>query len=393
VAGDPGPSEPGVLFQKCCDDLAVCVPGVSVPSDDRDGVGRDSCSDEDDLCVPIGAALDPSGFVAPSCHSWNDAEGRCLPACLPDIADNADRLSQDVCEDNYLCAPCYDQITGELQKTCFAAGDTGPKQPPVIFQKCCDERSVCVEPAAVPDEDDREGLGSDSCTDETMLCVPIPMAEEPTSYVAQTCTAWGDVAEGRCVYDCLPDVEEQEAFLTPGIVSCPEDTNIPCTTCPEGHLCAPCYDPLTGELTPACTAAGDPGPETPPGEAYTFAKCCPVNDTTLGTCIPRALAGTLGESLPTTGCPPDEGAHPDQANDFVCTPDVKIEDPAYQFENCITASIITTLNGLNGACISECFLEGLVAMLLQPGENCESPDLCVPCNDPLNDNAPTGACE
>jgi hypothetical protein len=217
------------------------------------------------------------------------------------------------------------------------------------------------------------------------------MVEEPTGYVAQTCKSWGG-AEGRCVFDCLPDAQEQAEYLTAGTISCPANPDIPCTTCEEGELCAPCYDPFTGEITPACTAAGDPGPATPPEQAYSFEKCCDVDGVMVGTCVPRVTAGVQGPSLPNRECPADPtDAHPDEINDFVCAPDVKILYPDFQFDPCTTASILLPeYDGLPGVCIRNCFLQTLMLLGLQAGD-CDTGFRCVPCNDP-GTGEPTGAC-
>jgi hypothetical protein len=99
-----------------------------------------------------------------------------------------------------------------------------------------------------------------------------------------------------------------------------------------------------------------------------------------------------GPSLPTRECPADPaGAHPDEINDFVCAPDVKILDPAYEFEPCTTASVLLPeYNGLPGVCIRTCFLQITMILALQAGD-CATSDRCIPCTDPTT-GEPTGAC-
>jgi len=53
-----------------------------------------------------------------------NAEGRCIPSCVPAIQAQASRLAQDDCtQAGTLCAPCYDPITGADTGACTQAGD------------------------------------------------------------------------------------------------------------------------------------------------------------------------------------------------------------------------------------------------------------------------------
>src|SRR6185295_4602839 len=121
-------------FERCCGGIGSCVPRTLVPPDQIDQLGRDSCTTSDSLCAPDELS---SGTSRPTtCSSIAGAEGRCLPACLPDIAAQADRLPRDVCPTNHLCAPCYDPITGADSGACRLAGDM-PVDPPYVFPDCC----------------------------------------------------------------------------------------------------------------------------------------------------------------------------------------------------------------------------------------------------------------
>jgi hypothetical protein len=394
---DPGPSEPPIIFDECCGGLAVCVPDISVPADDQDALAQDSCERDDHLCTPKDWAEAPSTHVPEFCRSWRGAEARCLPACLPEVDYNKERMAQHGCPDDYLCAPCYDHVTRELTDSCFVAGDPGPSEGPVFFDKCCDDNSVCVPEEAVLPED-RAFVGRDTCALPDDLCVPYDMAVHPTRHVPDTCYSWGG-GEGRCLLDCLPDVAEAAEMLSPGTIECPVNPAEPCTRCPDDYLCAPCYDPLTGEETGSCTSAGDPGPVTPPEEAVVFEKCCEleIDEVTdfQGTCIPRAATGPNGQYLSRGGCPVDPpGTHPEQQNDFVCTPNLKVADPQATFLPCETIDLFPTTippkdwSGLPGACIPDCFIDGIIAFGFG---DCKPNVTCAPCNNPLTGEV-TGAC-
>jgi hypothetical protein len=198
--------------------------------------------------------------------------------------------------------------------------------------------------------------------------VPDVIALAPTTYVPPTCQSWGH-AEGRCLPECLPDISSNQAKLTKGGCTGPQD------------LCAPCVDPVTGAQTSACTTAGDTGPKN---SAYTFAKCCNVGGRIRGTCIPRALAGAQAASLRVDTCPSG------QPEDFLCAPNEKIADPAYIFPECST-SWLARLGGYSqkGACVPQCMVSSDQVTLLGK-QTCGNGEVCAPCS---KGSTSTGACE
>jgi len=236
-ACDPGPTEPPLMLDPCCGGEGVCLPPDAVPPAERERLGADACSDGA-LCVPSALA---SGTPPPMCRSIGMAEGRCLPSCLPEVAEQADRLPQDSCADGSLCLPCYDPTTGESTGACELFGDM-PTEDPVVFEGCCEhggtDRGRCV-PASVVPEEDRDGLPMESCT-MGELCVPEPLLLDP-GYTFPSCMTEGLIGggdPGACVPDCM--VGGFEGFL------------LNQSTCAEGELCAPCMDPITGDPTGAC---------------------------------------------------------------------------------------------------------------------------------------------
>jgi hypothetical protein len=169
-------------------------------------------------------------------------------------------------------------------------------------------------------------------------------------------------AEGRCLSKCLPMVASQANVL-------PEDT------CGSDHLCVPCYEPLSGTATGACTLSCDM-PQEPP---LTFDPCC----SDLGSCVPSSLVpsafhGAL-EDIP--GC----------ESEALCVPNKFIEDTGYQPPSCDAEADGTSLG--DGACLPLCLaLAGDDDAGDLEQDVCDEGEVCVPCVDPVS-GEPTGACD
>lgn len=353
---DPGSTDEPYTFDACCDGISLCIPEDLVPSADRANFDEESCSEARMLCIPKEMAADPDGYAPENCESWDGAEGRCLPECLPEVADKAAYLTQDRCTDGYICDPCFDPITGEDTGACTISGDPGPDDAAYTFPECCDGKSVCVPVDAIA-ESDRDFLSRDSCESEETLCVPKPLASAPDSYVADHCTIW-EGAEGRCLPACLPEVAQNADWL-------------PQADCPEGHLCAPCTDPLTGEDTQACSIGGDPGPKD---DRYTFSECCGG----LSLCIPEASVPEADRpNFESDGCS-FEGA--------LCVPKDMASDPAnYRATEC------ESWGGAEGRCLPACLPDVAEAADRLNRDICADGYLCVPCTDQITEET-TGAC-
>jgi hypothetical protein len=323
IDGDQ-PEGPSSQFPTCCDngmgtDLGTCVPTALVPSEQASLLGQDSCG-TGDLCAPT--ELANGAYTPMTCESWGGGEGRCLPACLPDIAAQADRLTRGACAQGELCAPCFDPLTGAATGSC-AIEDDAPADPPYTFPTCCSSAAAgdlgtCV-PSALASSEQADLLGQDTCSAGN-LCAPTTIARG--EYVPDVCSSWLG-AEGRCLLACLPDVASQAALL--------QD---PATDdCDPGELCVPCFDPVSGDSTGACELEGDePSNET----AETFPACCPTpspNGVQRGTCVPTRAAGAQAASLPNLNCE----TLTNDADDYVCAPDEKVETPNRSFPTCTTA--------------------------------------------------------
>lgn len=113
------PAANAELFAMCCAGFGACVPrGLVLPprpvqyasgpalvrSDVSSHLAQAECG-EALLCVPRAAVEDAAYQPAP-CAAAVGVEGRCLLACLPEVARVAKALSPSTCEAGELCVPC-----------------------------------------------------------------------------------------------------------------------------------------------------------------------------------------------------------------------------------------------------------------------------------------------
>lgn len=217
-----------------------CLSNALVPADMAAQLA--SCPDNQSMCVPDEFIAAGGNFIPPTCESVAGAEGRCLSNVLPDVQAQATLLPQADCGAAHLCVPCFNPLDGTETGACRLSCDPGPTEGPSQLPACCDGRGTCVPASAAGDNADR--LGVDTCEEDAgLVCAPnVFLGDEP--YTPPTCETGfiqflfgSDYAEGRCLPDCLPDVDN---FL------------IGQDDCDEGMKCAPCLNPLTGEPSGAC---------------------------------------------------------------------------------------------------------------------------------------------
>jgi hypothetical protein len=201
-------------------------------------------------------------------------------------------------------------------------------------------------------------------------------------------------AEGRCISTCIPQVNTQL-------------TTLPKDVCGDGELCAPCYNPIDGTDTHACTqGCGDAPANTTPVK---FQEC----GGGLGVCVPQglvtdpvqlqALKNVDDPTACTAGCPsgtPSACTGSDSSGTYVCAPKTKAQDQSSQFATCTmtsVAAILTTMKNSAGtlsACVPKYLVpSGKQPLLLQDG--CKTGEMCAPCYDPTSTptaNMATGAC-
>lgn len=360
---DPGATQPPVTFASCCSNNGLCVPTTAVPAAQLAQLGTDTCTQADHVCAPT-KFIDLT-YKPKTCSSINGYEGRCIPDCLPAVVGRASFLPKADCDTGELCAPCYDPVNGDDTQACRQNGDSPQSDAGAqLFSTCCSDRGVCVPTTALSTEQ-QNLLGKDTCSASGDLCAPKIFADPKTQPV--TCNALttiGLTAEGRCVPDCVPAVTTgyQAQYLDQ-------------STCDANYKCAPCYDPITGALTGACSQNGD-SPKLP---ATTFPTCCSDGaGGFLGICV--------STSLVPTNLQPQLNANTCTGSNVLCAPK-KLTDPAVKPANCTTMSPLN----LEGRCVPGCLpaVQSFASNLRK--ETCDTGELCAPCYNPI-DGTSTGAC-
>ncbi len=222
-----------------CAPDAHCLSAVLVPDEMRARLA-DCPGGGGDKCVPDDFIRTGGNYVPPTCASVGGVEGRCLSKALPEIDAQANLLQQGACDANELCAPCFNPLDRADTGACHLSCDPGPTAGPMGLPACCDGRGTCVPTSAAGANADR--LGQDTCTDAGMVCAPNVFLEP--GFTPATCETGliqglfgAQYAEGRCLPDCLPDVQN---FL------------IGQDGCADGMKCAPCLKPPFGTSSGAC---------------------------------------------------------------------------------------------------------------------------------------------
>ncbi len=325
------------------------------------------------LCVPDVLIRTLGKYDPPDCASIGGGAGRCLSECIGAVANLGTFLPKSTCADGEKCAPCADPRTGADTGACSLQCDTGPKEPTVIFAKCCSDQSGLCVPPDIVDATQAKALAQDSCTAGN-LCAPAKFAD-PTFH-PQVCDSVGG-AEGRCLSKCVALVAKNESLLPAG-------------GCGANELCAPCTDPRTAELTGACSLNGD-SPKKPP---VLFDKpCC----ATTGLCVPKsAVPANFASMVPVDVCAGDGGGA-----DWVCAPKIKLNDITAKFPKCqvLLAGIPVPAGDPNqfGGCVPKCIADAQIAANPLTGlglaqSDCQAGWMCAPCINPL-DQKRTGACD
>ncbi|HVU03006.1 MAG TPA: hypothetical protein VHC69_33870 [Polyangiaceae bacterium] len=229
----------------------------------------------------------------------------------------------------------------------------------------------CIPMAQIPMGTDVSQLAM--CPDGT-YCTPDDYIATQGKFLVKTCTSL-EGAEGRCISTCIPQVAKQ-------IDQLPKDV------CMDSERCAPCFNPIDGSNTHACTQGCDPGPtNTTP---VLFAKCgIDPKDSTMtpkGLCVPKSVVPMDLQGIPQDTCPADH----------LCAPTEKVKDINYNFPMCMPGGLsaiglMKNMAGQAGGCVPP-YLAGSNSSLLV-ADVCTGGDLCAPCVDPTKTPvAPTGAC-
>ncbi len=330
-----------------------------------------------EACVPD--AIVRAGGVPelPKCKAVLDAEGRCFSPLASDVVKNYDLLkgaTGSQCEGGDVCVPCKDPTTNEATGVCeVTAGgggeDCSDEEPPsddgprpgapaecpykgtpidtaTFKQDSCGAGLLCVPKNLVPTAQQSQ---LSPCS--SGLCAPKKSVQAAGMFLPKTCRSLAN-AEGRCLAAGLPAIAAQSA--------------LPRADCDADEKCAPCFDPITGKETGACTTVPCDKPVEP---AKSFSKCCGGK----GSCLPESLVPS-GDR--------------DNFDDEGCKEDVELCLPTELAASDLTKAAPCKFNGLsvagiqvagpfNGACISDCF----DTFPPPPQANCAGGTVCVPCSE------------
>jgi hypothetical protein len=344
LPGDRGPTRTAQLFSTCCGGQARCLPVGLVPAGQRSMLAQGDCATEH-LCV-VQSLIDE--HAPRGCTAFGELEGRCLSTCIPVVSAQLDRLTRASCLDTERCVPCFDPFSGEATGACSLPSDPGPVRPKELFDTCCGGGGFCL-PSSLVSAEQQANVVQATCQ-AAQLCTPKALID---AVAPSSCVSLGGL-EGRCLSDCLPFVARQGERL-------------PRSDCAGDQRCAPCFDPLSGQSTGACSLTGDMGPSH---GSTRFDKCCGGS----GYCVPpELLPEDQREQLGRETC----GA------DRLCAPELLTMGKAP--ESC------DSIAGAEGRCLSTCLPAILTQAAQLPRSSCASDERCAPCFDPFTGHE-TGSC-
>jgi len=279
--------------------------------------------------------------------------------------------------------------------TCYAKDPVDPGGTDAEGSGCCElevagattKFGVCTKTADITDPLQKSSFGYDSCDKGADLkCAPTSdaLADAGSLGVFASCT-WKvgtQDLEGRCLPKCF-------------IVGNPASGQLVQSDCSDPNLlCAPCYNPIDGSSTGACSfKAGDAAVDPAPTQ---FAECGSSVDggPTGGLCVPKALADASGNpaaaSLVQLDC---------ASADEVCAPTLKVADINACFDKCAVNATVAGLVGSDeGGCVPAFVVKvvvGDIGVSTLTQESCAAGELCSPCLNPLSmpANQPSGACD
>ncbi|MET0384701.1 MAG: hypothetical protein ABW321_02020 [Polyangiales bacterium] len=219
---------------------------------------------------------------------------------------------------------------------------------------CCGGLGACTTA-----ERGGEGYAHAECSASSELyCVPRPAAEQASNEDAADGGAAESAGSAACRVQLPGTPEGAPDYEGRCIAACfvqqlPIVSRLRQATCAATEVCAPCYDPLTGDSTGLCERDGD-APNDPPTPGF------PECGEGLGYCVPTYAAGTQASQLSQLTCAAGE----------LCAPKIKAADPNACFDRCTS--------GLGaGACVPSFLAGGVAAALAQ--ESCQEHELCAPC--------------
>jgi len=350
LACEPLAAPRAVTYPRCAPELCAAGDSVCVPGGAVQGLGipfatataLTSC-EGGGKCVAT-AIVEQAGHVRlPQCTSIAGAEGRCVSTCMPLGTWQPDALPRDTCAASERCMPCYDPLDGRATGACALGCDRGPSESPKKLAACCGGRGQCLPPGSA--DSGSLKIPRDTCEADA-VCMPSSLVDART--IPRICESV-DGAEGRCLSTCLGKISKLP--------------DLPSDGCNRDEVCAPCYDPITGGATGACTLHGD----APTRPAHRFERCCGSGrEVPAGVCVPPSLTRSrTADFFRRDSC----------ARGRVCVPTVELVDPDYHYPLCLSVGL--------GVCMPSCLFDPLDALLFT-SLTCDRGDVCAPCS-PLID--------
>jgi hypothetical protein len=273
--------------------------------------------------------------------------------------------------------------------TCYANQNPNPDPGGMATAgaDCCYKVGACTARASV-NASIVNSLGKSDCSGDN-LCAPknpSMVMGLPNGQIPKCTGTYGSLMlEGRCLPRCLTLGNKAAASLGAG--DCPATLATALGIPADEVVCAPCFNPIDGMPTGACSQFGD----APANPAPTPFTTCGGFDggAPLGLCVPTSLVQNV--TMDTTLIPPDTCP-----SGFLCAPKNKILDPNMCFAKCEAAV------GGAGACVATYIVEGpnspgkgFSSILGQGSPPCPMGETCTPCINPLAEGGaptPTGAC-
>jgi len=361
---------------------ARCIPKDKVPA--SFSASLEACTQGGaGMCVPD-AFVKSGGAAPPKCNS-SFGEGRCMSLCVPEVGQNGSLLTRgdgNACAEDERCVPCKNPLkAGEdtgvcqigapqpasctQQKAPAAPGGTGATNvscpyigPPLVdvttFPSCGDG-ARCVPGNLVPQSAQAMLAKCDSG-----FCAPEKQIAAGGQYLPKTCKSVAG-GEGRCTNVVIPAVAAQK-------------TSLPQDVCDANERCTPCFDPLSGKETGACSTVSCDSPKQP---KVTFAGCCHKSGTDQGKCVPTAsVPASEADHLSTDSCVKGQE---------LCAPAENL-DPAFKPTQCQGSSFF--LGDYTGVCVSDCIDLGFLGSISTSQGSCPNDHTCAPCEQ---FGSPTGA--
>jgi hypothetical protein len=101
--------------------IGLCMQYAAIPSYYAQYLPQDSCTDPNELCVPIEKAFDFS-YYFPTCSGYWGSNSACMPQYMFDFVSTTDPWlqysDQGTCNVGYICTPCMGPYYGYTTGAC-----------------------------------------------------------------------------------------------------------------------------------------------------------------------------------------------------------------------------------------------------------------------------------